>query len=104
MMCVKTPATEAATREIAPHLAPGTLVLSLQNGVENAAKIRSECNNPVAAAVIALEMLAFCWVNVRSGTGQISELIYWLVVAGVCAVIVAGRLPIAPIRPAGSAL
>ena len=58
---------------------------------------------PVAAAVIALEMLAFCWVNVRSGTGQISELIYWLVVAGVCAVIVAGRLLIAPIRFAGSA-
>ena len=52
LMCVKTPATEAATREIAPHLAPGTLVLSLQNGVENAAKIRSECVNLVAAAVV----------------------------------------------------
>ena len=52
LMCVKTPATEAATREIAPYLAPGALVLSLQNGVENAAKIRSECANPVAAAVV----------------------------------------------------
>ena len=31
LMCVKTPDTEAATREIAPHLAPDAIVLSLQN-------------------------------------------------------------------------
>ena len=52
LMCVKTPDTAAATREIAPHLGPGALVLSLQNGVENAALIEAQCGNPVAAAVV----------------------------------------------------
>ena len=52
LMCVKTPDTEAATREIAPHLAPDAVVLSLQNGVENAELIRRQCRNPVAAAVV----------------------------------------------------
>ncbi len=52
LMCVKTPDTESATRAIAPHLAPGAIVLSLQNGVENAALIRGQCTNPVVAAVV----------------------------------------------------
>lgn len=52
LMCVKTPDTEAATREIAPHLAPEAIVLSLQNGVENASLIQGQCSNPVAAAVV----------------------------------------------------
>ncbi len=52
LMCVKTPDTASATRAIAPHLAPGAIVLSLQNGVENAALIRGQCANPVAAAVV----------------------------------------------------
>ena len=52
LMCVKTPDTGAATRDLAPHLAPDALVLSLQNGVENASLIREQCSNPVAAAVV----------------------------------------------------
>jgi 2-dehydropantoate 2-reductase len=52
LMCVKTPDTESATRAIAPHLAPDALVLSLQNGVENAQLIRGQCANPVVAAVV----------------------------------------------------
>ena len=52
LMCVKTPDTAGATRAIAPHLAPDAIVLSLQNGVENAALIRGQCANPVAAAVV----------------------------------------------------
>ena len=52
LMCVKTPDTENATRAIAPHLAPAAIVLSLQNGVENAALIRGQCASPVAAAVV----------------------------------------------------
>ncbi len=52
LMCVKTPDTASATRALAPHLAPEAIVLSLQNGVENAALIRGECANPVAAAVV----------------------------------------------------
>ena len=54
---------------------------------------------PMAGAVIAVEMLGFSWLSLRSGTGQTSELVYFLLVAGVCAVIVARRLLIAPIRP-----
>ncbi len=35
LFCVKTTGTAEAAKSIAPHLAPGALVLSLQNGVEN---------------------------------------------------------------------
>ena len=41
LICVKTPDTGAATRDVAPHLAPDALILSVQNGVENAALIRA---------------------------------------------------------------
>jgi 2-dehydropantoate 2-reductase len=40
LLCVKTPDTEEAARSLAPHLAPGALVLSLQNGVDNVERIR----------------------------------------------------------------
>lgn len=36
LLCVKSPDTEAVARELAPLLAEGALVLSLQNGVDNA--------------------------------------------------------------------
>lgn len=35
LLCVKSPATDAVARELAPLLAERTLVLSLQNGVDN---------------------------------------------------------------------
>src|SRR5579872_3906626 len=35
LFCVKTVDTEDAARVLAPHLAPGTVVISLQNGVDN---------------------------------------------------------------------
>jgi hypothetical protein len=47
---------------------------------------------PVAAGLIALEMLAFCGLHLASGKGKPKEMIYWLVVAAVCAVVIAGRL------------
>lgn len=47
---------------------------------------------PVAAGLIALEMLAFCGLHMTSGKGKPKEMLYWLVVALVCGVIVAGRL------------
>ena len=40
LVCVKSSDTEAAADAIAPHLAPGARVLSLQNGVDNAARLR----------------------------------------------------------------
>lgn len=47
---------------------------------------------PIAALVIAAEMLLFCAVHFGSGDRTWGEPIYWLVVAGVCAFIARGRL------------
>ena len=39
LFCVKSGDTEAGARAIAPHLAPGAVVVSLQNGVDNPARL-----------------------------------------------------------------
>ena len=39
LLCVKSGATESAARELAATCAPGTAVISLQNGVDNVARI-----------------------------------------------------------------
>ena len=39
LFSVKTVDTEAAAKSIAPHLSPGAIILSLQNGVDNVARI-----------------------------------------------------------------
>src|SRR5262245_20438733 len=44
LLCVKTTDTEAAARVLAPHLASGAVVVSLQNGVDNVERIRSAAN------------------------------------------------------------
>lgn len=60
LMCVKSAATEAVAREMAPLLAPGAVVLSLQNGVENAPAIARRLSQPVVAGVVyaAVELTA----------------------------------------------
>ncbi|HET9903209.1 MAG TPA: ketopantoate reductase family protein [Xanthobacteraceae bacterium] len=52
LFCVKSTATEAAARAIAPHLAPDALVLSLQNGVDNAERLRAATERAVIPAVV----------------------------------------------------
>lgn len=54
LFCVKSTDTEAAAGQIRPHLAPGALVLTLQNGVDNDERVRSvlPSSNEVAAAVV----------------------------------------------------
>jgi 2-dehydropantoate 2-reductase len=52
LVTVKTPDTAAAVRGAAPHLHPGTRLVSLQNGVDNAARIAAETTAPVYAAVV----------------------------------------------------
>jgi hypothetical protein len=52
---------------------------------------------PIAAASIALEMLAFVALHLRSGHSASGEIIYWLVVAAVCAFVAYGRLAIRPL-------
>ncbi|ALL68640.1 2-dehydropantoate 2-reductase [Paraburkholderia caribensis MBA4] len=52
LFCVKSTDTQSAALEIKPFLAADTLVLSLQNGVENADEVRKVIAQPVAAAVV----------------------------------------------------
>ncbi|MBC7548860.1 MAG: NAD(P)-binding domain-containing protein, partial [Polaromonas sp.] len=53
LFCVKSPDTEATGVLMRPHLAPGALVLCLQNGVDNADRLRPVLpDHTVAAAVV----------------------------------------------------
>ncbi|MBA4261855.1 MAG: 2-dehydropantoate 2-reductase [Comamonadaceae bacterium] len=53
LFAVKSPDTEAAGEQMRPHLKPGALVLCLQNGVDNAERLRAVLPGiQVAAAVV----------------------------------------------------
>jgi 2-dehydropantoate 2-reductase len=52
LFCVKTPDTEEAAKSLAAHLAPGATVVSLQNGVDNAERIRSAAGLEALSAVV----------------------------------------------------
>ena len=52
LFCVKSTDTESVACEMAPHLADVALVLSLQNGVENAATIARHVKQAVVPAVV----------------------------------------------------
>lgn len=52
LFCVKSTDTESAGRAIAPHLASGALVLSLQNGVDNAERLQRVLPQTVVPAVV----------------------------------------------------
>ena len=52
LVCVKSTDTERTGAELAPHLAPGACVLSLQNGVDNAPRLQAVLGRPVAPAVV----------------------------------------------------
>jgi 2-dehydropantoate 2-reductase len=52
LFCVKSTDTEAAGAAMAPHLTPDALVLSLQNGVDNAERLGRMIGRPVVPAVV----------------------------------------------------
>ena len=52
LFCVKSGDTEAGARAIAPHLAPGAVVVSLQNGVDNPARLAPLVAAEVLGAVV----------------------------------------------------
>ncbi|MGC3986835.1 MAG: ketopantoate reductase family protein [Pseudorhodoferax sp.] len=52
LFSVKSPDTEATGRELLEHLAPHALVLTLQNGVDNAERLRGVLPHEVVAAVV----------------------------------------------------
>jgi hypothetical protein len=51
---------------------------------------------PIAAACIAAEMLVFCGLHFYSGDANYGPMIYWLVVAVICAFIAYGRFVLKP--------
>jgi 2-dehydropantoate 2-reductase len=60
LFCVKTLDTETAAKELAPHLAANAVVVSLQNGVDNAERIRAATGIEAIPSVVyvAAEMVA----------------------------------------------
>lgn len=52
LFCVKSTDTDTAAGQIAPHLDAHAIVLNLQNGVDNAARIASRIGRPVIPAVV----------------------------------------------------
>ncbi len=51
---------------------------------------------PIAAACIAAEMLLFSGLHIYSGETNYSPMMYWLVVAAICAFIAYGRFILKP--------
>lgn len=58
LFCVKSPDTEAAGRALAPHVGREAAILTLQNGVDNAARLAATLGREVIPAVVyvAVEM------------------------------------------------
>lgn len=52
LFCVKTTDTEAAGAQLRPHLAPDALVWTLQNGVDNAQRLRAVLPRAAVAAAV----------------------------------------------------
>jgi 2-dehydropantoate 2-reductase len=52
LFCVKTVDTEDAAKLLAPHLSPGAVVVSLQNGVDNVERMRSAAHFDAVPAVV----------------------------------------------------
>lgn len=52
---------------------------------------------PMAAVVITAQMLFFCGLHLYSGDSNYGPMVYWLVVAALCAFIAYGRLVLKPL-------
>ena len=52
LFCVKSTDTESAAAQLRPHLEPDAMLLTLQNGVDNAQRLRALLPQVVAAAVV----------------------------------------------------
>ncbi len=72
LFCVKTTDNETAAAALAPHLASGAIVISLQNGVDNTARIRAASGIRALPAVVyvAVEMASPGRVR-HSGRGDL---------------------------------
>jgi 2-dehydropantoate 2-reductase len=72
LFCVKSGDTESAGAAIAPHLDPGTPVLSFQNGVDNAPRLSDVIGRPAIPVVVyvATEMVGTAHVR-HHGRGDL---------------------------------
>ena len=52
LVCVKSPDTAQAARDLAPHLAPGTTLVSLQNGLGNAETLTAITGHPALPGLV----------------------------------------------------
>ncbi len=92
LFCVKSTDSESAAREIAPHLAPDAVILTLQNGAESPELLRQLLPQRVIPAVVyvATEMAGPGHVK-HHGRGELvignapesADIQHWFQVAGV---------------------
>lgn len=72
LFCVKTFDTEEAAKSLMRHLAPGSLLISLQNGVDNVERIRSAAKIQAVAAVVYVGVAMTAPGRIRhSGRGDL---------------------------------
>ena len=72
LFCVKSPDTEATACQLAPHLGEDTLVVSLQNGVDNVARMRTAAAlDPIAAVVYVASSMPAPGRIKHSGRGDL---------------------------------
>jgi 2-dehydropantoate 2-reductase len=70
LVTVKSDGTRAAARELAPHLAPGTVVVSFQNGLHNAEALREELpQQTVLTGMVPYNVLQTVPGTFHQGTG-----------------------------------
>ncbi|HLX81713.1 MAG TPA: ketopantoate reductase family protein [Burkholderiales bacterium] len=101
LFCVKSTDTKQAAAQIAPFLDPGSIVVNLQNGVDNTERIQARVKQPVIPAVVyvATEMAGPGHLK-HHGRGDLvigpdEQVKAWFESAGVAAVIsdnIAGEL------------
>jgi 2-dehydropantoate 2-reductase len=69
LVCVKSTDTDAAARALGPHIAPGACVVSLQNGVGNAARLRAGLpGRAVLAGMVAFNVARIGAARFHQGT------------------------------------
>jgi len=72
LLCVKSADTAAAARAIAPRLAPGAVVVAMQNGVDNVERARAAAGlDPVAAVVYVGASMGGPGLVVHAGRGDL---------------------------------
>ncbi|MEP7160222.1 MAG: ketopantoate reductase family protein [Dermatophilaceae bacterium] len=74
LVTVKSPDSHEVARQLAPHLGPGTLVLSLQNGIDNAQRLaQAFAEHGAPADVVVIPVVVYVAVRLQ-GAGHVRHL------------------------------